>query len=393
MLTTKQSIVTYPEIKKRGLRIAITFFWGESFTSLWSNGAGQNMYFLKQCLESIDEVEAVYFVYWGSDVSIWNDALQMKALPVEIYEYSEVVHTTDILIEGTLTLEPYYEQAFRQHGAKIVSYRMGNDFLMDMEKFVNKQDGGRAFNGTKYDAIWVIPQFFENNRAYLNIITNAPVYEVPHIWSPVFMEELLEEFRDTHTFGYLPNQILEKRIAVIEPNMSVGKNCMTPVLIAEELYKRQPNLLKHVYLCNTVDKKNLTGFFNFIGYTQLVKDGIMSVETRHLTPLFLAEYTDVVLSHQWEWGLNYIYYETLYGNYPLVHNSPFLRRAGVGFYYEGFNAYEGAEILCHTIYMYDHEFEYYKKKNESYLQSLLPTAMDNVAAHKRLIGKLYEELS
>lgn len=376
--------------KIQGLRIGITFFWGESFKSLWSNGAGQNMYFLKQCLEAIDEVEEVYFVYWRADVSLLSDALRMKHLPVAIYEYTDVLSRTDILIEGTLTLEPEYEQQFREHGAKIVSYRMGNDFITDMEKFVNDKDGGRAFNGTRYDAIWVIPQFYESNKSYLEIISGAPVYEVPHIWSPVLMEELLEEFQDSHVFGYVPNKVPRKRVAVMEPNISVGKTCMTPVLVTEELYKRNPSLLEHVYLCNTYDKKDLNGFFNFIGYTSLVKDGVMSVETRHLTPLFLSEYADILLSHQWEWGLNYVYYEALYGNYPLVHNSPFLRKANVGFYYEGFNAYEGAEALCRAIYTYDYEFDYYQEKNKHFIDSLSPTTLDNILLHRRLILKLYE---
>lgn len=32
-----------------GIRIGITFFWGRTYKNIWSNGAGQNMYFLKKC--------------------------------------------------------------------------------------------------------------------------------------------------------------------------------------------------------------------------------------------------------------------------------------------------------------------------------------------------------
>ena len=67
-----------------------------------------------------------------------------------------------------------------------------------------------------------------------------------------------------------------------------------PVLIGEEAYRNHPELVKHIYLCNTFDKKDDKPSHDFIGYTTAVKDGIMSVETRHITPLFLAEYTDLL---------------------------------------------------------------------------------------------------
>ena len=100
------------------INIGITFFWGESYNHIWSNGAGQNMYFLKQCLEQIDGVESVYFVYWRNDKSSISDNMRLDLMDVELYESDEVVEKTDILIEGTLTLEPEIEKKYREHGAK-----------------------------------------------------------------------------------------------------------------------------------------------------------------------------------------------------------------------------------------------------------------------------------
>ena len=80
------------------------------------------MYFLKQCLEQIDGVESVYFVYWRNDKSEISDNLKLDLMDIDIYESDEVVDTTDILIEGTLTLEPQIEAEYRKRGTKIVSY-------------------------------------------------------------------------------------------------------------------------------------------------------------------------------------------------------------------------------------------------------------------------------
>lgn len=372
-----------------GIRIGITFFWGRTYKNIWSNGAGQNMYFLKEVLSQIDGVDDVYFVFWGNDLKTLPKALETEAMGVDIYSYEEVVKTTDVLIEGTRTLEPKYEKEFRKYGAKIVTYRMGNDFIWDMEKFIAKQDGGRAFNGTTYDQAWLIPQVYKTNKDYVEIMTGTEAYEVPHIWNPFFFDRQVAKLQAGLSFGYKPDTTKRgRRISVFELNASVVKNCYTPVLISEVAYKQNPEAIAHVYLCNTYDVKNLKAFHNFIGYTTLVKNKIMSVEKRHLIPYFLSRYIDIVLSYQWELGLNYAYYEALYGNYPLVYNSPFLRDAGVGFYYPEFDAKKGAAVLLDVINTYDAQIELHKKNNTAFLETLSPYNSKVVKVHKDLLEQL-----
>lgn len=348
------------------------------------------MYFLKQCLEQIEGVDKVYFVYWRNDKASISDNMRLDLMDIEIYEADEVAETTDILIEGTLTLEPEIEKNFRKHGAKIVSYRMGNDFIGDMEKMVHHLPGARAFNGTKYDAVWMIPQHINTNRCYLEIMTKAPVYEVPHLWSPIFLDEMAKEVKKPFTFGYEQGQLKKNgaRVSVLEPNISVLKNCMIPILIGEEAYRKHPELIKHIYLCNTFDIKDDAAIFNYIGYTSAVKSNVMSVETRHITPLFLAEYTDIVMSFQWENALNYVYYETLYGKYPLVHNSPMLKDKHIGFYYDGFDAYDGERQLINAIKSYDADFESHQVWNQKLFDEVSPDNPENIRKYQILIEKL-----
>lgn len=374
---------------KSKIRIGITFFWGATYKHIWSNGAGQNMYFMKETLMQIPFVEDVYFVFWGNDLKTLPKELEVDAMGVKIYPYEEVVETTDVLIEGTLTLEPFYEKEFRKHGAKIVSFRMGNDFIWDMEKFLVGKDGGRGFNGSTYDAVWVIPQIAKTNTPYISIMTGAKVSVVPHIWNSFFFDRQVTQLQEGLHFGYNPDKSKPgRRVSVFEPNTSVVKNCYTPVLIAEEVYKRDKAALDHVYLCNTFDRRKVSGFHNFIGYTQLVKQNIMTVESRHLMPYFLSRYTDIVLSFQWELGLNYAYYEALYGNYPLVHNSPLLKEANVGYFYNEFDAFEGADQLLEAIYHYDEQFEAHKARNEAFLETLSPYNKDVVKAYQDLLEEV-----
>ena len=236
----------------------------------------------------------------------------------------------------------------------------------------------------------MIPQVVKTNRCYLEIITRAPVYEVPHLWSPLFLDEMAKNVKEPFKFGYERGQMEKNgaRVSVMEPNISISKNCMMPVLIGEEAYRNHPELVKHIYLCNTFDKKDDKPLHDFIGYTTAVKDGIMSVETRHITPLFLAEYTDLLLSFQWELALNYMYYEALYGNYPLVHNSPMLKAHCVGFYYDYFDAYDGERQLINAIKSYDADFDTHVKRNKELIEFLSPFNPENIRKHQILIEKL-----
>ena len=107
-------------------------------------------------------------------------------------------------------------------------------------------------------------------------------------------------------------------------------------------------------------------------------------------PDFLARYTDIVVSHQWENGLNYAYNDALYGGYPFIHNSKLLPK-GVGYYYDQFDAFEGARVLLDVIDNHDkHHADYVKRANE-YLESQSPTNPVNIYCYEKELKRLFEE--
>ena len=221
----------------------------------------------------------------------------------------------------------------------------------------------------------------------------CPAYVVPAIWSPVFCDQVIKRIKEQHnlTFGYKPDvEKKAKRIASFEANINVVKTCFTPVLIAEQAYREAPEKIKNVYMCNTYDKKDNPTFFNFIGRTNLVKNGVMTVEGRYQMPDFLTRYVDIVLSHQWENGLNYAYNDALYGGYPFIHNSKLIPK-GVGYYYDQFDAFEGAKVLLDVIDNHDKHHEEYVKRANEYLDSQLPTNPVNIYLYEKEIKRLFSE--
>ncbi|AOF53031.1 hypothetical protein AC062_0937 [Pasteurellaceae bacterium NI1060] len=161
------------------------------------------------------------------------------------------------------------------------------------------------------------------------------------------------------------------------------------ILICEQAYRAAPEKIQHFYACNTYDKKDNPTFFNFIGRTDMVRNNIMTVEGGYQMLDFLSRYVDIVLSHQWESGLNYAYNDALYGGYPFIHNSKLLPK-GVGYYYDQFDAFDGARVLLDVIENHDKHHQAYVERANEYLDSLLPTNPVNVYLYEKEIKRLFE---
>ena len=375
-------------------KIGITFNLEAQVTDIWANGANQNVIHLYHLFQHSDLIEDVVLVSWGPEKRTTPpEGFMLEGMNLKFAYVEDVIDELDVLIEGTLVIEPSQVTRIHEHGGKVVCYKMGNDFIMDMENFLFDKKAGRVFNGTTFDAVWMIPQHENTCKSYFSIMYHCPSYVVPAIWSPIFCDQVIKRIKEEHNldFGYKPNLNQKaKRIASFEANINVVKTCFTPILICEQAYRQHPEKIKNVYLCNTYDKKDNPTFFNFIGRTDLVKDGVMTVEGRYQMPDFLSRYTDIVLAHQWENGLNYAYNDALYGGYPFVHNSTLLPK-GVGYYYEGFDAFHGANVLLNVIDNHDKNHEEYQKRANAFLETLLPSNPINIAIYEREIQRLFEE--
>lgn len=373
-------------------KIGITFNLEGNVTDIWANGANQNVIHLYHLFQHSELIDEVFLVSWGPEKRTSPpEGFMLKEMNLKFAYIEDVIEQLDLLIEGTLIIEPHQVTRIHEHGGKVVSYKMGNDFIMDIENFLFDKKAGRVFNGTTFDAVWMIPQHENTCTSYFSIMYRCSSYVVPPIWSPVFCDQVIKRIKEQHNldFGYKPNSDKKaKRIASFEANINVVKNSFTPILIAEQAYREQPNKIQHVYMCNTYDKKDNPTFFNFIGHTNLVKDGIMTVEGRYQMPDFLTRYVDIVLSHQWENGLNYAYNDALYGEYPFIHNSKLIPK-GVGYYYDQFDAFEGAKVLLDVIDNHDKHHEEYVKRANEYLDSQLPTNPVNIYMYEKELKRLF----
>jgi hypothetical protein len=364
--------------------IGLTFFLRAKDQSIWNNGAEQNCAFLWMLLRAAGyRALAVN----GGDGEVPSPLL--SKLGIEFVRFADVASEVDLLIEGGAQVSAEHVASVRARGGRAVAYKFGNAFVIDSERAIHAKASGSIFNGSCFDAVWTTPQHMRTCASYWETCYRAPVRVVPHIWEPTFVDAAVAEMPEGMTFGYQPGTD-KRRISVFEPNINIVKTCVVPMLAIEQAYRRTPALVGDVYITNAIELKEHEFFRSFAGNLDIVRAGLTSFEARYNTPFFLAKFTDVVVSHQWENALNYAYYDALYGGYPLVHNSDMLPD-GVGYRYSGFDAADAGTLLSAVLATHDANAAAYRARADAFLTTVRATAPGNVAAYARAVERLFQE--
>lgn len=361
---------------EKGLTIGLTVFVGSANTSIWSNGAIQNFIFLYLLLNKIPFVKEVILVN-GGDSDVMSNALMLDDLPIRLARLHEVEDQLDLLIEGGAQLDWHTVANFRAKGGRVVNYQIGNSFVMDMETTLFNRDSMRVFDGAKIDAVWTLPHHAPTCRSYWEVMHRCPVDVLPYIWSPMFVDKTITNVPQGGQFGYQPSEG-KKRITIFEPNLNVVKSYHYPVLVCEAAYRRDPTRIKSVFVTNTEHIKTDATFQNFMCSTDIGQKGIATIENRFPIAHFLALHTDIVVAHQWENQLNNLYFDVLYGNYPLIHNSEMLKG---GYYYPSFDASAGADVLLDVLEHHDQHLDAYRAASQQCVANVNIDHPDNIKAY------------
>ena len=373
---------------QRRLAVGVSILVRKGEQSLWENGIFQNCLFLVQLLLRSPRVGKVFLVSGGGDGGP-ADATFLADAPVPIIDMAEAAQTLDVMVEMSAQLGREWVEAFRGRGGKIASMRVGNDYVIDIERMVFDKPHGLVITGAPYHAVWTLPQYEATCVPYFASAMRAPVRRVPHLWSPALLERGLARERQNRPalpFGYRPGR-RRWRVGMFEPNVCSVKASHLPMLVAESAHRADARLLEHVYCYNTWHMKDHPLFNGFANSLDIVRHGIASFEGRFAIYLVLGPYIDAVISHHWENGQNYVYYEALYGNYPLVHNSHLL--GDCGYRYDGFDCEEGGQTLQLAFARHDQGLDGYRANARQLFTRLDPESDANVRAYTEAIEDLY----
>jgi hypothetical protein len=367
------------------LRVGVSILVRKGEQSLWENGIYQNCIFLVMLLMRSPLVDATYLVSGGEGGP--EDAKNFLAdSPVPLINMAEAAATLDVMIEMSAQLDREWVVAFRERGGKIVTMRVGNDYVIDIERMIFNLSPGLLVTGAPYHEVWTLPEYENTCVPYFSSVFRCPVRVMPHLWSPLVLEREAARLPEGRSFGYRPGR-RRWRAGIFEPNICMVKTSFVPLLSCEAAHRSSPDMLEHVWAYNTFHLKEHVGFNGFARSLDIVKHGLTSFEGRFPVCRVLASDVDVVLSHQWENAQNYVYYEALYGGYPLIHNSHLIGECG--YRYQGFDCEEGGLALQRAFAGHDAQLDDYRHTANGFLRGLYPENDGNVRIYSDALAALY----
>ena len=304
----------------------------------------------------------------------------------DIVRTATVIDQLDYVIVIGATIDPAMMQTLRERGTRLISYRAGNGAILSIESIINENrrlEAERYSDVGLFDAIWITPQHVETYKPWLQTIYRLPVSVVPQIWSPTMLNTrpLVKDGK----FGYRPGSA-QWRVGMMDPNNTIMKTSHMGMLLCEAAWRERREMFKSIYVSNALPLMDNAHFNSFASSMRSVQACIMTVEPRFISPDFLANHCDAIVTHHWENGLNYMYYEVLYGAYPLIHNSQFLK--DYGYYYPDFAPDIGGRILLDAFDRHDRELVSYQSDCGKLIAQLSPENLMNIEIHERLLAEI-----
>tara|TARA_B000000475_G_scaffold166871_1_gene134317 strand:- start:1475 stop:2491 length:1017 start_codon:yes stop_codon:yes gene_type:complete len=245
----------------------------------------------------------------------------------------------DLIIQLTPFSKKLSEQVKKKYPkCKNVFIEYGNKYYMSLEALLptnyKSTHSSIVYN---IDYVWICPDC-EPTKYFYQSLFNASVSIAPFIWKPdnlTINPFIQKDYDKCH----------KKDIYIIEPNINVLKQSLIPILIVNELWKKNPHSFNKLYIISG-NNYNENKFFqdHFLPKLEVLHGKNNKTYFCPRAPINdIFKLPGVLLSHQENLGLNYIYLEALYLKIQWVHNSPFFKDSG--YYYEDKNIYQGVEML------------------------------------------------
>ena len=369
---------------RTGYRIGITIFvTGAGELALFENGLRQNVLFLYRLFAASPSCAEVFLLNHG-DAEPRESAAHLGIPQDRIRRSQDVPGRLDFVIVAGAAVDASTVERWKSQGTKVIAYKGGNGAVISMEAMCGqpfRKDAERYFDAGYYDAIWMTPQHIHTYKGWCETIYRCPVHEIQQVWEPLFIDAQPEAVRAR--FGYKPGK-RPWRVGIMDPNITVMKTSHLPMMACEAAWRAAPERFLAFYVTNGLPHADNLHFRSFAAALGAAKTGVMTLEPRFVGPAFVADHADAVVTHHWENGLNYLYYEVLFGDYPLVHNSTFIR--GHGYWYADFDADGGGAALVEAHAAHDDNLEVHRTRNAALFAQLAPTGPVAIHAHEALLS-------
>ncbi len=366
-------------MKTSGLKVGVTIFLRDGTQSLWENGIFQNAGFLIMLLNESKIFDRAFLVNGGVGMPV-NSKEFLANSPAPVISMDEAANELDVIIELSAQLNPDWARDFKSRGGTVIGMRVASDFVLDAERMAYDLDPAMLISKVPYDEIWTLPAFAKTCASYYEFGFQAPVRVMQHLWSPILVDRSAKEFGKP--FTYRPGA-KRWRLAILEPNLCTVKTSHLPMLLCDVAHRLNPKIIDHMYVFNAMALKDHHAFVDFARSLDLVKQGIGTFEARLPVFQIMTELAEAIVSHHWENGQNYLYYEALHGGFPLIHNSAFLDTCG--YRYDDYDPEHGALALLRAKAEHDLNLESYRAEARNFLKKLDPINPVNVLDFENVI--------
>ncbi|PLZ04340.1 DUF2827 domain-containing protein [Burkholderia sp. WAC0059] len=370
------------------MRIGISILSHEG-QSIWQNGLGQNVVFLAQLFRRLPFVRDVVFIDVGSERSLPRE-VEAIAGQWRIVTQQEATDEVDVVIEMAGALDTKWLDLMRRRGRKVVYYCCGQPYVGLVEPSVFDRPAPTS-RPDRCDEVWLLPKD-RLARSLMSTMHRCPVHVVPFVWHSGFVEgRIAEAAAHDVRYGYEANHVAGAglRVAIFEPNISVVKSSSIPMLVCDEAYRTNRESVTQMHVLNTLHMKDHMTMLHLANSLDLVRDHRAQFHGRCDVVGFMGQHADAVVAHQWENDQNYSYLDVLYGDYPLVHNSPWL--AGAGYYYPGFDAVGGAQKLVFAMQQHGRQIDAYRARTRAVMDAVNPFSRKNLDTYAQRLKALAGE--
>jgi hypothetical protein len=381
------------------VRIGISVL-SRSGQNIWENGLGQNVFFLAELFQRLPFVQSVRLIDVG-DQQVMPPQIDLAARNLKLIGMREATDEVDVIIEMGGALDIEWLDLMRARGKKVVFYCCGQPYVNLVEPAVFSKPSYWV-RPDRCDEIWYLPK----DAAYapmMRLLNRCDVYEVPFIWHPQFIQQRAREV-EAHGLRYgfdargtdgNANDATDAaaagtprglRVAIFEPNISVVKSSVVSMLVCDEAYRANAGAVQAMHVLNTVHMKDHPTMLYLANSLDLVRQHKATFHGRHDIVGFMVQHADAVVSHQWQNEQNYSYLDALYGDYPLIHNSPWLREAG--YYYHGFDARDGGAQLQRAAVSHASGLNDYRARSQRVFAQVDPFGQHNLDAYAARLVQL-----
>lgn len=377
------------------MRIGISVLSHEG-QNIWQNGLGQNVIFLAQALQRLPSVQSVVLIDVGSERHLPQQVDEV-APGLAILTQQQATDAVDVVIEMAGALDNAWLDLMRTRGHRVIYYCCGQPYVGLVEPAVFDKPVHTS-RPDRCDEIWVVSKD-RPHIPMMRTLHRCPVHVVPYIWHAGFLQARIAEVaRHGIQYGYEsePNRAAREaagsalRVAIFEPNISVVKCSSIPMLACDEAYRADRASVAALHVLNTLHMKDHLTMLHLANSLDLVREHRATFHGRHDIVGFMGQHADAVVAHQWDNDQNYSYLDVLYGDYPLVHNSPWLAEFGAGYYYRGFDAYEGGQQLIAAVRGHDANLDAQRACTRAVFEAVDPFSEANLQAYAERLAALVD---